>query len=176
MKTRSTLLFFSAGTLAFSLLHCGGESSEATGGASSTGSSGGTASTGSAGGAPLDPCSPTSSTPPAAPSSLAVESSSSYEVTLTWAPSPDAAVKRYRVLRGAAQVGLVDKPRFAHRPVVPGETYEYTVTALAEDGAESPATSPVSVTVPAAVAGPIDSLAPNHWCTRSRARSCSTPR
>jgi hypothetical protein len=163
MFTRSTLLLLTAGTLAFSLLHCGGESPADTGGASSTGASGGAAATGSGGGSPQDPCSLSPSKPPAAPSALAVESASSYEVTLTWAPSPDPAVKRYRVLRGAAQVGIVDKPRFAHRPVVPGDVYAYTVTALAEDGAESAATSPLSVTIPAAVAGPIDTLAAGHW-------------
>src|SRR6185437_3774043 len=111
---------------------------------------------GSGGEMPVDPCSPAPSKAPAAPSSLALESLSSYEVTLDWAASPDPAVKRYRVLRGAAQVGLVDKPRFAHRPVVPGETYSYTVTALAGDGAESAATSPVEVTIPAPIKGPID--------------------
>jgi Bacterial Ig-like domain (group 2) len=163
MITRSTLLLLTTGTLAFSLLHCGGESPESAGGASSTGASGGAVPTGSGGGSPQDPCSASPSKPPAAPSALAVESASSYEVKLTWAPSPDPAVKHYRVLRGAAQVGLVDKLSFAHRPVVPGEVYAYTVTALAGDGAESAATSPVSVTVPAPVADPIATLAAGHW-------------
>jgi hypothetical protein len=158
MMIRSTALLVAAATLTLGILHCGGESPGDTGATSSTGASGG-----SGGGIATDPCSPAPAKAPAAPSSLGAESVTSYEVTLTWAPSPDPAVKRYRVLRGAAQVGLVAKPRFAHRPVVPGETYVYTVTALGADGAESLPTSEVSVTIPAQVKGPIDALAPGSW-------------
>lgn len=141
MMLRSTIALLAAGTLALGTLHCGGESPGSGGATSSTGASGGAAPAGSGGGMAADPCSPAPAKAPAAPSSLVAESVTSYEVTLTWAPSLDPAVKRYRVLRGAAQVGLVDAPRFAHRPVVPGETYVYTVTALGADGAESLPTS-----------------------------------
>jgi Big-like domain-containing protein len=165
MITRSTLAFFTTGTLALCALHCGGESPGTPGGGGSTSSSAGDAtSTGGSGGStPVDPCAAAPLKAPAAPSALAVESVSSYEVTLTWTPSPDPAVKHYRVLRGAAQVGLVDKPHFAHRPVVPGEVYSYTITALGGEGGESAPTSAVEVTIPAVVKGPIESLAPGSW-------------
>ncbi|NMO21457.1 hypothetical protein HPC49_31140 [Pyxidicoccus fallax] len=88
---------------------------------------------------------------------------SSFEVSLTWAPSPTASVKRYRVLRGPAQVGQVIRSSFAHRPVVPGETYTYTVTALNDEGGESLPSNPVTVTIPNAQPDALSRLAPGHW-------------
>ncbi|NPD22557.1 fibronectin type III domain-containing protein [Corallococcus exiguus] len=100
---------------------------------------------------------------PAPPTNLAAASVSSFEVALTWEPSPDALVKRYRVLRGPALVGQVLRPSFAHRPVVPGETYTYTVTALTDGGGESLPSNPVTVTIPAAPPDVFSALAAGHW-------------
>jgi hypothetical protein len=100
---------------------------------------------------------------PAPPTNLAVASVTSFEVSLTWAPPSDAAVKRYRVLRGPAQVGQVLRASFAHRPVVPGETYTYTVTALTDEGGESLPSNPVTVTIPNPQPDALSALAPGHW-------------
>nr|WP_257458413.1 Ig-like domain-containing protein [Archangium lipolyticum] len=100
---------------------------------------------------------------PASPTKLAAASVSSFEVSLAWEPSPDASVKRYRVLLGAAQVGQVDRPSFTHRPAVPGETYTYTVTALTDDGGESVPSNPVTVTIPNPQPDAISRLAAGHW-------------
>ncbi|MFP2929410.1 Ig-like domain-containing protein [Pyxidicoccus sp. 3LG] len=102
-------------------------------------------------------------TRPASPTNLAAASISSFEVSLTWEPSPDASVKRYRVLLGAAQVGQVLRPSFAHRPVVPGETYTYTVTALTDEGGESLPSNPVTVTIPNSQPDALSGLAAGHW-------------
>ncbi|WP_375758982.1 Ig-like domain-containing protein [Corallococcus exercitus] len=100
---------------------------------------------------------------PAAPTQLVAASVSPFEVSLTWAPSTTASVKRYRVLLGAGQVGQVERPAFAHRPVVPGETYTYTVTALTDEGGESLASNPVTVTIPNPPPDALSELAPGHW-------------
>ncbi|MCP3143801.1 Ig-like domain-containing protein [Pyxidicoccus xibeiensis] len=100
---------------------------------------------------------------PASPTKLAAAGVSSFEVSLTWEPSTEVSVKRYRVLLGAAQVGLVNGPSFTHRPVVPGETYTYTVTALTDAGGESPATNPVTVTIPNPQPDALSGLAAGHW-------------
>ena len=100
---------------------------------------------------------------PASPTKLAAASVSSFEVSLTWEPSPDASVKRYRVLLGPAQVGQVHRPSFAHRPVVPGETYTYTVTALTDEGDESLPSNPVTVTIPNPQPDALSGLAAGHW-------------
>jgi hypothetical protein len=99
---------------------------------------------------------------PASPTKLAAASVSSFEVSLTWEPSPDASVKRYRVLRGPAQVGQVIRSSFSHRPVVPGETYTYTVTALTDEGGERLPSNPVTVTIPNPQPDALSGLAAGH--------------
>ncbi|MBI4425317.1 MAG: tetratricopeptide repeat protein [Elusimicrobia bacterium] len=75
-------------------------------------------------------------------------------VQVSWKPSADPWVARYRVLRGSVaggaweHVGTVAKPPFKDSNVTAGEGYRYRVAAEARTGDVGPASEPVLVLVP----------------------------
>jgi hypothetical protein len=124
--------------------------------------------------AAFHPAAGSPSQPPAAPTGLTATSATASQVALSWtASTATPAVTGYTVLRNGAQVGTSTTASFTDATVAPSSTYSYTVTATNSAGT-SPASSPLSVTTPAAAATSIAFVQGAAWATAGRVSTSST--
>lgn len=74
----------------------------------------------------------TDSTPPSAPSGIAVASKSETKITLSWAPAidPDSGVLKYRIYRDGSMVGETSDTSFVDNGLTHATTYQYQVSAI----------------------------------------------
>lgn len=99
-------------------------------------------------------------TPPAMPTGLSAQATSSTQVNLSWTASSDnVGVAGYKIYRDGAQVGTSSGTTFQDTSLTASTTYAYSVSAYDAAGNESARTNPVSVTTPAPQAPP-DTVAP----------------
>src|SRR5262249_15606395 len=92
-------------------------------------------------------------TPPTAPTNLAVASKTSATVSLSWTASTDnVGVTGYRVMEGATQVGTGATTSFTVTGLAPSSTHTYTVRAVDAAGNVSADSAAVTVTTDAAAA------------------------
>ena len=86
---------------------------------------------------------------PTTPANLHTTAVTTSTVGLAWnAATDNVGVTGYRIARNGTVVGTVASPSFVDSGLTPGATYSYTVTALDAAGNASPASTPVSVTLP----------------------------
>jgi hypothetical protein len=82
---------------------------------------------------------PSSTTSPAIPANLKVDSAKPFKIILLWDAVPNAAA--YRVYKGIGDnrklIAEVDQPGYTDRNALEGEVYSYTVTAVDESLNES---------------------------------------
>ncbi|MEK6684562.1 MAG: CFI-box-CTERM domain-containing protein [Nitrospirota bacterium] len=91
---------------------------------------------------------------PEPPTGLTAVVVGSTSVALSWtAAVDDVGVVKYRVYRGAENIGEPTETTFTDTTVSPGTAYTYTVSALDNAGNESFTSAPVEVTTPAASSG-----------------------
>src|SRR6266508_1740361 len=90
-------------------------------------------------------------TPPTAPTNLAVASKTSTTVSLTWTASTDnVGVTGYRIFDGATQVGTSATTSFTATGLAPSSTHTYTVRAVdAATNVSDPSNSVTAMTQPA---------------------------
>jgi hypothetical protein len=107
-------------------------------------------------------------TPPAAPSDLAVQTSGAGALRLTWTANTESDLAGYRVYRSPTAGGpyslisgtsLVSTGTYLDQNLEGGKTYYYTVTAVDGSGNESPRSNEASGTVEATTGG----AAPTDW-------------
>src|SRR5215475_3523184 len=97
-------------------------------------------------------------TPPTAPTNLAVASKTSTSISLTWTASADnVGVTGYRVFDGATQVGTSATTSFTVTGLAPSSTHTYTARAVDAAGNVSAASNAVTVTTDPPV---VDTTAP----------------
>jgi hypothetical protein len=100
---------------------------------------------------------PSDTTPPTAPTISPTPIVSSTSVTLSWSASTDnpggSGVAGYRVYRDGKLVGSPAGTSFTDATAAPSKTYNYTVTAFDASWNASAASTPLTVTTPAAPAG-----------------------
>jgi hypothetical protein len=93
---------------------------------------------------------PADTTPPAAPTGLAVASSGPTEIDLTWNPSPEGDLFGYEIDRSTTgsytKVGTSTGASFADTTVANGTTYSYVVKAIDRSGNTSGASAAVTAT------------------------------
>jgi chitodextrinase len=90
---------------------------------------------------------PGDTTPPTAPSSLAVTDKTDTTVSLSWSPSTDnTGVTGYYVYRGASQAASVAGTTASVSGLTAGTSYTFTVKATDAAGNLSPASNAVTVT------------------------------
>src|SRR5262249_2154637 len=100
---------------------------------------------GSGGAQPTPPVIDT--TPPSAPTNLAVASKTSTTVSLSWTASTDnVGVTGYRIFDGATQVGTSATTSFTATGLAPSSTHTYTVRAVDAATNVSNASNAVTVT------------------------------
>ncbi len=86
-------------------------------------------------------------TAPTAPSNLAATVISETQVNLTWTGSTDnVAVTQYRIYRDGSEIATSTTTSYSDTSCLPGNTYEYEVSALDAAGNESPLSNLVTAT------------------------------
>jgi chitodextrinase len=86
-------------------------------------------------------------TPPTAPTNLAVASKTSTSVSLSWTASTDnVGVTGYRIMEGATQVGTSATTSFTVTGLAPSSTHTYTARAVDAANNVSPDSNAVTVT------------------------------
>ena len=90
-------------------------------------------------------------TAPSVPQNLQGAVVSETRTDLTWNPSTDAesGVSRYRIYRGGEPVATTSSTSYSDLTCVPGETYQYQVSAINGGGTESGRSGSVEVSMPA---------------------------
>jgi chitodextrinase len=93
-------------------------------------------------------------TPPSAPTGLAVSGTTASSAALSWSPSIDnVGVTGYQVFRGATEVGTTAGTSFTDTGLAAGSPFSYTVKAVDAAGNVSAASSAVTATTSAAPTG-----------------------
>src|SRR5215475_12480900 len=111
-------------------------------------------------------------TPPTAPTNLAVASKTSASVALTWTASTDnVGVTGYRVFDGTTQVGTSAATSFTVTGLAPSSTHTYTAQAVDAANNVSAASNAVTVTTDPPV---VDTTAPTAPTNLSVASKTST--
>ncbi|MBN2029508.1 DNRLRE domain-containing protein [bacterium] len=89
-------------------------------------------------------------TAPSIPQNLDASIVNETQVDLSWDVSTDAesGVSRYRVYRDGQAIATTTSNTFSDQTCVPGETYQYQVSAINGGGSESDKSVPVEVTLP----------------------------
>ncbi len=89
-------------------------------------------------------------TAPSTPQNLQATVAGETRVDLTWNPSADAesGVPRYRIYRDDQPVSTTASTAFSDQTCIPGETYQYRVSAVNGGGTESERSAPVEVSLP----------------------------
>ncbi|MBN2201010.1 DNRLRE domain-containing protein [bacterium] len=89
-------------------------------------------------------------TPPSTPAGLHADAVSETQVDLSWNPSTDAesGVARYRIFRDGGFLASTSAVSYSDLTCIPGETYEYRVSAVNGAGTESDRSAPVTATLP----------------------------
>jgi fibronectin type 3 domain-containing protein len=90
-------------------------------------------------------------TPPSVPANVSATATSAFSVVLTWdASTDDVGVTGYDVLRDGSVIAQASGSPYTDGTVFAGSTHQYSVRARDASGNVSPASTPVSVTLPAA--------------------------
>ncbi|MBN1893761.1 DNRLRE domain-containing protein, partial [bacterium] len=89
-------------------------------------------------------------TPPSTPQNLQATVAGETQVDLAWSPSTDAesGVSRYRIYRNDQLLATTATTAYSDQTCVPGENYQYGVSAVNGGGTESNRSTPVDVTMP----------------------------
>ncbi|MEK8128651.1 hypothetical protein WMW72_12110 [Paenibacillus filicis] len=94
---------------------------------------------------------PEDTQPPTTPTGLTSTSVTASQVQLSWSASTDnVGVVAYDIYRGGTKIGSSSTTTYTDNTVSPGTSYSYTVKARDAAGNVSAASSPVSVSTPAA--------------------------
>src|SRR6266545_2449489 len=108
-------------------------------------------------------------TPPTAPTNLAVASKTSTTVSLTWTASTDnVGVTGYRIFDGATEVGTSATTSFTATGLAPSSTHTYTVRAVDAATNVSDLSNSVTVTTDPPIVDPTPPTAPTNLAVASK--------
>ena len=86
---------------------------------------------------------------PSSPQGLKGEGSGD-RIVISWVPNPEADIVEYHVYRktaGFKKIGSTKNHAYVDEKIKPGRTYFYKITAVDQDGLESPFSSEIPVTI-----------------------------
>ncbi|MEC1440566.1 fibronectin type III domain-containing protein [Bacillus sonorensis] len=88
---------------------------------------------------------------PKAPSGVTVGTVTANSISLSWNPVPyREGIQSYKVYREGVSVGTTNETSFTDSDLSPSTQYNYQVTAVGNDGVESPKSTVVSAETGAA--------------------------